>query len=318
MHRVALNFELKEGLPEWIELIPAGLVSGRDGRQWVNDLPQEVIDAAAAQQAVLPIDYEHSSQLKAPHGEESPAAGWIEALELRDGAIWGKVSWTPRGEAVVMNREYRYISPVFDYEKETKRIKKLVSIGLVNKPNLYLSALNREEEQPQEEGALPMKNLFAKLGLPETATEDQALNALAKMQGDLATALNRAETPSLDRFVPRADYDVTLARATNAEKTITDQAAAALETAICFEVDAALKLGKITPATKDYYTAMCRQTDGLSLFKTFVTAAPIVAAASDLDGKQIPDTATALNAEEKSICANLGISMEEYRKANPA
>lgn len=151
--KASLDVDIAAGLingqaPEWVELIPAGpKVTGRDGRSWVFDQAsgQLVTTAFVGRSIDLPIDWEHATQRRAPQGQDAPAAGWITLLQLRIGALWGKVSWTPRGRAQVEAREYRYLSPVFDYETETGRIVALVSAGLANKPNLLLTALNNEQ-----------------------------------------------------------------------------------------------------------------------------------------------------------------------------
>lgn len=311
---VALNFELPAdgSVPDWLDLIPAGPVAqGRDGRSWLNDNPQAILDAFVANALDIPIDWEHATELKARKGDPAPAAGWIKELQLRDGVVAGRIEWTPRGRASVESREYRYLSPAINIEKGTNFIRSISSVGLVNKPNFRLPALNHA----QKEHPMDLKDLLLKLGLPENGTLEQALNAIGKMQGDLQVALNRAETPSLELFVPRGDYDTALNRAATAETKLADQQKVELETAINSEVDAAMQAGKIIPATKDYYLAMCRQDGGLEQFKKFVAAAPVVGDASGLDTKQPKDEGVALNSEEKQICANLGISEEEYRKA---
>ena len=165
---------------------------------------------------------------------------------------------------------------------------------------------------------MDLKALLKALGLPETATIEQALNAIGALKTDLATALNRAETPSLDKFVPRADYDTVVARANNAEQKLAEQKKAELETAINAEIDAALKAGKITPATKDYHVATCREAGGLDRFKAFVAAAPVIAATSDLDGKKPPEGDAALNAEQKQIADLFGNSAEDLKKYGTA
>lgn len=311
---VALNFELPNdgSVPSEIELIQPGLqLIGRDGRSWINDDPAGVVASLLARGVDLVVDFEHSTEIKAPQGEEAPAAAWVNNFEVREGgAVWGKVNWTPRGSAAVVNREYRYLSPVLIYQKQTGRVVSLSSIGLVNKPNLYNQALNREQKT---EVPTMLKKILLALALTESATEEQALNAIGALKTDLATALNRAATPSLDKFVPRGDFDALKLRATNAEQQLADQKKLELETAINAEVDAALKAGKITPATADYHRANCRQEKGLDNFKAFVAAAPVVAAASDLDNRR-HTTATALNAEEQQVCDALGITAEEYLK----
>jgi len=290
-HRVALNVELAAGeAPEWVELIPAGpRVVGRDGRAWLHDRPQSIVDAFTARNTPLPLDWEHATEHKAPRGEAAPAAGWIEELEARDGgAIWGRVAWTPRGASMVANREYRFLSPVFGYEPATTRIRYLASAGLTNTPNLHLTALNREEIPP-------MKRVLTRLGLAETATEEDALAAVERLTADLATAANRAATPELAKFVPRADYDALLARATNAEQTLAEQAAAAREAEIETAVNAAVEAGKVSPATADHYRAICRTEDGMEQFTALVEKLPVIGEATALNARA-PEGATASSA----------------------
>lgn len=132
--------------PGWIQLLPAGPdVIGRDGRQWKLSDPAAIVAAFQRRQTNMVVDWEHATEHRAPAGLEAPAAGWIDALEVRQGAIWGNVEWTDRAAAQIRAREYRFISPVFQYEKQTGEIRALVSAGLTNSPNLQLAALNREE-----------------------------------------------------------------------------------------------------------------------------------------------------------------------------
>ena len=165
---------------------------------------------------------------------------------------------------------------------------------------------------------MDLKKLLARLGLPETANLEEALNAIGQMKTDLVTALNRAETPSLEKFVPRADYDQALTRAANAETKLAEQAKTQLEAAVNSEIEAALRAGKITPATKDFYFSMCRQEGGLDQFKKFVAAAPVVGEPSGLDKKPPEDNGVALNAEQKKIAAMFGNSEDDLKKYGQA
>lgn len=308
---MALNFEIVAApeAPEWIQLLPAGqIITGRDGRTWINDRPDIILAAFAAEGKDLPIDWEHSTQLKAPKGEEAPAAGWIKEMELREGSLWGRAEWTAKGAAAVISRENRYISPVFHFEIETNRIFRIVSCGLTNQPNLHLDALNHEKESTM------LKKLLLALALPETTTEDVAINHVITMRNDHATALNQAKNPPLNLFVPRGDYDTAMNRATTLENELTSIKSAGLETAINTEIDAALAAGKITPATKEYYVGQCRQEGGLDRFKDFVKVAPAVAGDSGLDGKDPNKGDIALNAEAQKVADMFGNSAEDLKK----
>lgn len=319
--RMALNFEIPQdgSAPEWIEILPAGqIITGRDGRTWINDQTESLLAAFAAEGKDLPIDWEHSSELKAREGEEAPASGWIKQLEIREGgSVWARVEWTARGAASISSKEYRYLSPVFVFDMESRRIVRITSCGLTNQPNLYLEALNKEgnHTHDKKEHTMELAQLLAALGLPATTTFAAALNHIATMRTEHETALNQAKNPSLDLFVPRKDYDTALNRATTAEaglKAIKDDQ---LETAINTEIEAALKAGKITPGTKDYHVAQCKQEGGLDRFKAFVGAAPVIASNSELDSKEL-STGTALNAEDLLMCERMGLTVEEYKKAN--
>ena len=315
---VALNFELAtDGTvpPSELMLIPPGLrVEGRDGRAWNNSDPSGIIRFFKERGLKIPIDIEHATELKAPRGEAAPAMAWGLNLEARaDGSIWAKTEWTPKGAELVINKEYSYYSPAIIFNKATMEIIGIKSVGLTNTPNFTIPALNREHHM---EDKMNLADLLAKLGLPATATFLDALNRITQIQTDHATALNRADNPPLDKFVPRGDYDTALNRATNAEtelKKITD---AQQETAINHEIDQALKDGKITPATKDYHVAQCRQEGGLERFRAFAAAAPVVADASGLDDKDPDEQKLALNAAEMKVCELTGVSVEDYKKAN--
>ena len=299
--------------PDWIELIPAGpTVTGRDGRTWLFDeLAQQLVLAAFTGRAIdMVIDWEHATEVAAPQGTPAPAAGWIDKLEIRNAALWGHVSWTPRAGEQVAAREYRFVSPVFDYDDTYRRILRLVSAGLTNKPNLVLTALNHENPETQKV-AIPLA-LAALLGLDATATDDQAVAAVTQLKAT-ATARNN-EQPPLDKFVPRGDYDLVVSRATNAEQALATRKAEDHKAVVDTEIDAALKAGKITPATADYYRATCSEQSGLDRFREFVKAAPSVADPSGLGDRKPDGTSTALNAEQQAVCAQFGIDPVEFAK----
>jgi len=313
---IALNAAADGSAPEAVELIPAGpRVQGRDGRSWLFDEQSHelVLAAFRARNVELPIDWEHATQHRAPKGEDAPAAAWIKSVEIRDGALWGAVGWTPRGGSQVVNQEYRYLSPVFDYDPATGRIARLVSAGLTNTPNLQLQALNSEEDAPMPRSTL-LAAAIAAIGLKADADDDAlatAINSL-KTDRDTAQALNREKAPSLDRYVPRADYDALVTRATNAEQAVKDRDAADHKVKVDAAIDGALKAGKITPATVDYHRASCSDTAGLERFQAFVQAAPAVAGDSGRFDKKPDGKATALNSEQKEAARLLGIPEADF------
>jgi phage I-like protein len=154
--------------PQWLMLIPAGEFSGRDGRgPFRLDDPARVIAATLALglTAGVPIDYDHATDFAAPKGRPAPAAGWIRELRERAGALWGRVEWTPHGAAALTSREYRYISPVFQYASDGT-VMRMLRAGLTNNPNLYLTAISTraaEDFAPRHQGDQAMDKLLQEL-----------------------------------------------------------------------------------------------------------------------------------------------------------
>lgn len=315
--RLSLNVELPAGeIPEWVELLPAGeTVMGRDGRAWRNSNPQSVVDAFTSRNVDLVIDWEHASEHRAPQGQDAPAAGWVKELAVREGAVWGRVEWTEKAVAQLQRKEYRYLSPVFLFTRDEHDIVRLTSAGLTNQPNLELTALNQQNHHQTHQEDFPVwKDLLKKLGLPEDATEAQAIAALNQVQADLETAKNREATPSLDKYVPRADFDQAQTRAANAEQKLETLKKEREDEAIDTAINQALEDGKIAPATVDYHKAQCRTEGGLERFKTFVESAPAITGDSGLDGRKTPGADKALNSETLKIAGMMGNSEEDLKK----
>lgn len=347
---VALNAVLLpaqgEGqVPEWIEILPAGAyVQGRDGRAWVNDEPQALVEAFGSNGADLPVDWEHSTERLAPQGQEAPAAGWIKEVQIRpDGSLWGRVEWTPRGAQDVASKAYRYISPVFDYRTDSGRITALRSAALTNQPNLHLTALNQKEPETVDPR---LKALLQALGLAETATEAEVTAAFAKLQAtdpvkaqeiqakadeaqaaaDAARAevetlkaenarLKAGADPNLSTFVPRADYDALKGRLETAENSLRkiqdDAQKEATETAL----NQAIKDGKIAPASRDYYARQCAKPGGLDEFRAFCQAAPSIAPAAVAGGGAPTPGTDGLTESQRAICSAMGLTPEAFLKS---
>lgn len=191
--------------PDWIQLLPLGSFSGRDGRG-----PYRLDDQSAAQKVIaatlalaagaeLPIDYDHQSDFAAVPGVggTAPAAGWIKELQARPDGIWARVEWTEAGATKLKAKEYRYISPVFTHTKSGE-VALLLRAGLTNNPNLELKAV--ASAQPHEDDMDFIAKLRKALGLPETASEAEVLAHAARVQLHSASfvALASAAAVKLD------------------------------------------------------------------------------------------------------------------------
>jgi phage I-like protein len=286
-------------LPEWLPLIPAGDSTGRDGRGFRNPDPAAVV-AAFDPTAQLPLDYEHSTHVRAPQGQDAPAVGWIVALEEREGAVWGQFDWNPTGVEAIRTRAYRYYSPAVQLDA-SGAVVRLLSVGLTNTPNLSLPALNRQAPTSQEPSMDP--DILVALGLPAGATPAQAVTVIA----ELKTSLHRAQTPDLSQFAPRADLDAALHRAQTAEQTLAETQQAERTRQIDALIQDGLSRARIAPATVDYHRAAAATEGGLDRLRAYLDTAPaLLDQTHSKAGAPVPEGALSLNADEARIAAAFG------------
>jgi phage I-like protein len=312
--QIALLASGEAGVPEWIEILPAGgTIHGRDGRVFSNDDSAQVVANTIEYNTGrdIVVDYEHATDKAASRGQPAPAAGWINQLEVRDAAIWGKVSWNATARAMISSKEYRYISPVFLHTKATDGGKVLVILraALTNDPNLSLTALNTP--QPQPETSMNIPKILAALGLQATATEAEVVTAINSARAAQAQSMG---TPDLTAYVPKAQHDAVVTelntvKADNAKRD-KDAFAASVEAML----DTAIGAGKVVPAAREQYKAMCATQAGLDNFKALVEKLPVIASAeSGVTAGKVGDTATGvLGAEEIAACSALGLTHEQF------
>jgi phage I-like protein len=303
--------------PEWIELLPAGVFYGRDGRgPFRLDDPAAVIASTTALQmnAGLPIDYDHATDFGAPEGRPAPAAGWIRELEVRGGAVWGRVEWTARAANSIVAREYRYVSPVFQFEPKDGVVTRLLRAGLTNNPNLHLTAIaasrtaatNNETKDEQME--FPTQELRELLSLDSDATVADVVAKVRELRaaGDAASSQStstHAHDPA--HYVAIAEFERALTEL-NALKAERSRERAA------HTVEEAIRAGKIVPAQREWAIAYCAaDTRG---FQAFAAKQPSILGENlGLSGEPPADRrAGGLDAAELAICAQLGLKHSEF------
>lgn len=289
-----------DGRPaEWVQLFPAGpAIAARDGRGWTLD----AATVAAAFDAPVAVDIEHATQVKGAQGEAAPAVGWIEAVEARAGALWGRVAWLSEGAELVGRRAYRFLSPAFTHDA-SRRIGRLVSAGLTNTPALRMAALAREDH------SMDLTRLRQALGLAEDAGPEEMEARAAELAARPAT-----ERVDMARFAPRADLEQALARAAVAEGRLAEQARERLDAEIAEAVDGAVKAGKIAPVSRDFYVDACRADGGLEKFRAMVAKAPALVTPADPAPKPSGPGADGLTPEDVTVATAMGIDRAEFAK----
>lgn len=330
-----------------IQLLPDGSFAARDGRPgsltknrlttWTlsPDVAATVLEKWRSRLTPLVIDYEHQSLNTRENGRPAPAAGWIESLTYEPGkGLFAAVKWTDAAAAYIKADEYRYISPVFSFDPKTGAVLELKSAALTNTPALDGLATVAASEQPdnfteRSMDVIPrLKTLF---DLPEAATdaaltaELDKLESLLKPQNDgkpvsltaYLAALTERQTPDPVHYAP-------VAALTELQKTIHALRGelAALSTArssdaVNRQIEAALSDGRLTKATEAWARALGEK-DPESLNAYLAAIKPIAALTSSQTGGRpdpVSNPETMLTAEDEYICAQLGLSREDFLKA---
>lgn len=298
MESVLLNsvYDFTADMPDRLVLVPAsGSFSGIDGRTFINSNPQRIIERWRKTGHDIPVDIEHSTELRGPQGLPAPAVGWISDLVVAEnGGIVGTVSWTEEGKELVSARKYRYFSPAYLVDKATKEIAGIRSIGLTNVPNLGVPALNSEGNGGDYMDK-DLKVICNSLGISEGATEAEVVTEINSLRARLATAEEKAA---------------------EAERKIQEQEKAAFKAELNAAVEKGVEDGKIAPAQKDFFLASINSQEQLDSFRQMLGKSPrLIDEGETITGKPGEEGKAELNAEEKSFCEALGVSEEEYNKA---
>lgn len=336
----ALSFSITPAGRE-IQLTPAGLFRARDGRPqnlpgWKIDaaIAARVIARAAARQTPFVIDYEHQTLYAEKNGQEAPASGWFEGknLEWREGQglFATNVEWTPKASAYIDSKEYKFISPVFSYDKATGEVLQIDLSALTNNPGLdgmqdvaalatefFNRSASGQSHHNQEDQ--PMKALAVLLGLAADASEADitvAVTALttktAEQETRIAaltteTAALKTQSPDPAKFVPVETVTALQGQVATLTTRLNDSE---LEDV----VQAALTSGKLLPAMESWARDLGK--NNLAALKTYIEKNPAIAA---LNGNQTGGLAPngsrveGLNAAQLAVCTSMAIKPEDYK-----
>lgn len=199
-----------------VQLLPSGTFDAPRGAL-AGQGPWKLTAAAAARVIAnvgrrindMLIDYEHQSLLCAQNGKPVPAAGWIKPNSLRydeqRGLFAASVKWTEAAQQAIDADEYRYISPVFSYDKSTGEVLDIINVALTNSPAIdgmdavtlaaaSQSLINLPEESPMDDLLERLRYLF---NLPITADAAAISAELDKVKAMISPDMAAAGLPGL-------------------------------------------------------------------------------------------------------------------------
>ena len=269
---IALNWTVPaDGSPLTVQLSPFGEFALHDGGKMngtVQHCTREAFEAmvanwkAAGSPDIL-VDVDHNSAT----GVSTEAAAWAKNLRVDDTGLCADFELTPRGKELIGGRQYRFVSPGWTLSRDGTPLA-LCSVGLTNRPNLPVKPVvnsgeagGRDPEDPnenQETKTMDTKKIAAALGLPETATEEEILAAVAAMKQKEADAAEEAANAAAEKFA-----------------------------------DDAVKCGKIAANSKDAVKKAYRSNPEVAQQMLNSLAAPAAPKAPDFNAAKTP---TALNA----------------------
>jgi phage I-like protein len=232
-------------VPKSVHLLPLGDVIARDGRRWKLSDAASVVAAtkAYANGAPVAVDYDHQLINAKDNGRPAPAAGWMMDFDVRADGIWASVGWTMGAAAMLAAKEYRFISPVFNYDKASGEILTIINAGLTNAPALTLTALASAEDIMATDKDLPTQ-LRPLLDLPDTATADAIVEAVRSLRG------RAAASASPEQFVPVAALEAVTGELNRLKRGVSLDAAT-------MAVDREIETGRLVPMLKAWAVDLC-------------------------------------------------------------
>ena len=326
------------GAPSEILLIPAGRFRARDGRPqgvpgWflTAEGAARIIAQAEAVAGDFVIDYEHQTLKAEENGQPAPAAGWFKRMEWRDGEglFAVDVRWTDHARAAIEAGEYRYTSPVFEWDRRTGEVLAVLMAALTNFPaidghsDLAARAAARFRTQ-EEDDTVDREQLIELLGLEADATDEQINQALVALktkaesleqkEAEIAALKREAEQnrPDPAKYVPVSAFEALKADVAELRAERQSREVEAL-------INEGLESGKLLPAQEEWVRDLGGR--DIEALRAYLDKTPAIAA---LRGTQTGGKAPAgdgepnLDEAELAVCRQLGIDPEEYRKQSAA
>lgn len=294
-----LSFENSK-LPFEIELIPSeDMFVGFDGRVFRAIDKIAIVNNTNSKLKYVVIDENHKTDYTNGTGQSAEAMGWMFDFFVKDdNSIWAKVEWTKAGAEKILNKEYKYISPVYQIDKSTNIIS-ILRAAITNNPNLNLTALNNKLEN---------KNINKKGdNMPEELKEEwkREVNEI-KVELNCERENNKSlktKNEELEKALNEANEKLGELKKSFAEKE-------ALSI-----VEKAINEGKIAPSTREVYIALCMEENGIERFNKIMESTPkagIFKEFKEFDSNNILDTKIELNETDKSLAKAMGYSEKEY------
>ena len=130
-----INETIDNGETE-VQVATIGTVIGStpEGEPIEQNFSEEALKKIAENQTEeILVDTDHSSET---FNGDTSAKGWLSNLEFKEGkGLFGKIKWTDIGKKLIENRVFRWLSPSWIINADTKEPLEMTSCALTNKPS---------------------------------------------------------------------------------------------------------------------------------------------------------------------------------------
>lgn len=312
MREAVNSFEIEYGtskLPKEIELIPSEeIFTGFDGRVFKAIDKHSIIEKTNSKLKYVVIDENHRIDYTAGTGQSTEAMGWMHDFFVKeDNSVWALVEWTLSGAARIENKEYKYISPVYEVDK-LGNIISILRAAITNNPNLRLTALNNNSNN--NKGESMSKEINNALGISENAENSEILTAInnTKKENETLKAELNAERENTKTLTEK---NQNLEKALNeVNKELAQFKKTSIEKEALSIVEHAINDGKIAPATKEVYLQLCMEEGGIEKFNKIMENTPKAKLFEESNMPSKTDN-TSLNEADEEIAKAMGYTKEE-------
>lgn len=230
-------------------------------------------------------------------------------MEFRADGLWAiNVDWTETAKRMIEEKEYRYISAVFEFDKTTGAVVDIISIALTNTPALdglkslaAFTKLNGTFNQQQDDSGDEPMELTKEEAIALKAERDTLKTNAVSLTAERDTLKTSNATLTTENVALKAQVT-----AAEAEKQTT--ALAAEKTKHTELVTTALSDGRLIPAQKAW-----AEKQSLAALTEYLEATnPLVTLGRQhKDGEQ---GAHGLSETELAMCSKMNVSPEDYIK----
>jgi len=189
------------------ELLKAGKneIYGEADVYLLESRAMQIMEDFSSTSLDMVIDYEHQTL----RNVEAPASGWIKRMYWDDG-LWVEVEWTDKARKMIMDKEYKYFSPVI-ISNNKREVIALHNVALTNQPKLKHAAEITIAKKKIGDQDMELSKLIELLKMAKESTFSEVLKEVKRMAEENAklkkAAKSEAEIKALKNAVPEDILD---------------------------------------------------------------------------------------------------------------